>query len=95
MATSIDTGSLVLALPAGNRQCPELGEQVRLELSLPISEEHAAAKCLALRARVSQVTEMGDGSRQLSFTFRKASFKDRVDNALRKPAKSAGNGWKM
>ena len=50
-ATSIDTGSMVLALPAGEKLCPEPGEQVRLELLLPISEEQAAAKCLAVRAQ--------------------------------------------
>jgi hypothetical protein len=95
-ATSIDTRTLVLAMPAAaGRSCLELGEQVRLELSLPISEEQAASKYLAVRARVSQVTPRNDGSHEVTFTFRKASFKDRIDTALRKPAKSVENGWEM
>jgi len=72
-----------------------LGEQVRLELSLPVSEQQAASKYLAVRARVSQVTPLNDGSHEVTFTFRKASFKDRVETALRKPAKSETNGWAM
>jgi hypothetical protein len=75
--------------------CPALGEQVRLELSLPVSETHAASKYMAVRARVSQVTAMRDGSHEVFLTFHKASFKDRVDTALRKPAKSITKGWKM
>ena len=96
VATSIDTRSLVLALPGGHgRTHPVLGEQVRLELSLPVSEQQAASKYLAVRARVSQVTPLNDGSHEVTFTFRKASFKDRVETALRKPAKSETNGWAM
>ena len=81
MAVSIDTGSLVLAMPARNgnpehapEPCeqPKLGDKVRLELSLPVTEVNAGEKYLALQARVAGVTEMLDGSRQIKFTFRKA-----------------------
>jgi len=96
MATSIDTRSLVLALPVSPERADlELGEQVRLELYLPVSEQQAASKYLAVRARVSQVTALHDGSREVTFTFRKASFKDRVDTVLRKPSKFSVNGWEM
>jgi len=97
VAVSIDTGSLVLAMPAvqADQPKPQPGERVRLELSLPVAERNACAKCLELRARVAEVTELNDGSRQITFTFRKASFKDRVEGALPKPAKAAAKGWRM
>jgi hypothetical protein len=97
VAVSIDTGSLVLAMPAvqTNQPKPQPGERVRLELSLPVAERNAGAKCLELRARVAEVTELHDGSCQITFTFRKASFKDRVEGALPKPAKTAAKGWRM
>jgi len=98
-AVSIDTRSLVLAMPAVSsspepHNQPQLGDSVRLELSLP-TERQARAKYLALRARVALVTEMLDGSRHVKFTFRKVSFKDRVDKVLAKPVKSAGKLWRM
>lgn len=97
VAVSIDTGSLVLALPArsGVLTMPQPGDKVRLELSLPVTESNAGAKCLDVRARVSAVTELHDGSRQVTFTFRKASFKDRVESAMPKPSKPAGKVWRM
>ena len=106
MAVSIDTRSLVLAMPAPAsspdlsasspkvNDHPQLGDSVRLELSLP-TERQARAKYLALRARVALVTEMLDGTRQIKFTFRKVSFKDRVQEVLAKPVKSAGKLWRM
>src|SRR5689334_2892379 len=99
---SIDTNSPVLEMPAPPAGIPEnqpaqpqTGDTVRRELSLPVTERSARAKCLALRARVALVTEMLDGSRQIKFTFRKVSFKDRVEQALAKPPKSAGKVWRM
>jgi hypothetical protein len=99
MAVSIDTRSLVLAMPARAsgpepHNQPQLGDSVRLELSLP-TERSVRARYLALRARVALVTDMLDGTRQIKFTFRKASFKDRVGGALVKPVKSAGKLWRM
>ena len=98
MAVSIDTRSLVLAIPAHSHSDPpnqpQLGDSVRLELSLP-TERNVRARYLALRARVALVTEMLDGTRQIKFTFRKVSFKDRVEKVLTKPVKSAGKLWRM
>ena len=100
IAVSIDTGSLLLAMPARIEGVPQPGEKVRLELSLPISSHNAAGpkargKYLAVRARVAGVTEMLDGSRQIKFTFRKASFKDRMEGALPKAPKAASKAWRM
>ena len=96
LVVNIDTGRLVLALPEGqNRSCPDLGESVRLELLLPVNSENAAAKCLNVRARVAHTTEMPDGSWQLVLNFRRASFKDRPENGLRKMPKAAHSGWTM
>jgi hypothetical protein len=105
MAVSIDTGSLVLAMPARNgipehathEPCehPKRGDKVRLELSLPVTEVNAGEKYLALQARVAGVTEMHDGSRQIKFTFRKASFKARVEEALPKAPKPTSKLWRM
>jgi len=103
-AVSIDTGSLVLAMPVrinaeNKNDQPQLGDKVRLELSLPVAdhivEQSAGAKYLALQARVAAVTELLDGSRHIKFTFRKASFKDRVEAALPKPPKAASKTWRM
>jgi len=108
-AVSIDTGSLVLAMPirmSTNDNVthpqidqPKLGDKVRLELSLPVSdlnvEQSAGAKYLAVQAQVAAVTELLDGSRHIKFTFRKASFKDRLEEALPKPPKAASKTWRM
>ena len=97
VAVSIDTGSLVLSMPAGNadQQTPQPGDKVRLELSLPVAESNAGAKCLEVRARVAGITEQVDGSHQLTFTFRKASFKDLVEGPLPKASKADGKVWRM
>src|SRR5579862_1748379 len=100
VALRIDPGSLVLSLEKGlEGGYPELGERVQLELLLPVNAvsiaENVKAKCLTLRACVTQVTEMPDGSRRIGMTFRKAVFKDRSDDGRRKPMKIAATGWKM
>ena len=97
VAVSIDTGSLVMALPArsDSLSMPQPGDKVRLELSLPVTESNAGAKCLEVRARVSGITEQHDGSHQVTFTFRKASFKDLVEGPLPKASKADGKVWRM
>jgi hypothetical protein len=97
VAVSIDTGSLVLALPprCGSLNMPQPGDKVRLELSLPVAESNAGAKCLEVRARVAGITEQHDGSHLVTFTFRKASFKDLVEGPLTKASKSDGKVWRM
>jgi hypothetical protein len=94
-ALSIDTGSLVLALTANGSPHPAMGERVRLELSLPVSDLNGGARYLAVRARVASVAQMDDGSQRFTMTFRKPSFKERVDVASRKPPKAAAKGWAM
>ena len=97
IAVSIDTGSLVLALPAlsGSLTIPQPGDKVRLELLLPVAEQNAGAKCLDLRARVSNITELDDGSQHVTFTFRKASFKNLVEGPLPKASRVDGKVWRM
>ena len=96
LAVSIDTRNLVLALPAASEcsNVPRPGEAVRLELSLPSADLPADGKYLALRARVQEVVVTPDGGRQIRFTFRKASFKDRRDESF-KQKKLAGKAWRM
>lgn len=97
-AVSIDTGSAVLALPDGSIAHPKLGELVHLELELPVNAVSAGARCLAVRARVAQVVEMRDGTRQLTVQFRKAAFKDSekpLRKPPRKPPKGATKVWAM
>jgi len=97
VAVSIDTGKLVLWMPAGDdtQQKPQPGDKVRLELSLPIAEQNAGAKYLAVQARVADAVELNDGSRQVTFTFRKASFKDRAESESTKPSKRTAKVWRM
>ena len=95
-AVAIDTSSVVLEMTNGNGQIePELGERVRLELSLPVNAREAGARCLEVRARVAGMQMMRDGSRQVTCTFRKPSFKEQVDQATPKPMKRAARNWKM
>ena len=92
-AVSIDTGSAVVAIPEGP-QALKPGEVVRLELELPVNGASTAARCLAVRARVAQVVEMGDGTHQMTVQFRRAAFRD-PEKAPRKPPKAATKGWAM
>src|SRR4051794_16099647 len=76
VAVNIDPGSLMLQLGLnGGPWHPVIGEKVRLELSLPVSTESAKAKTLNVRARVTKVSDMADGSWKLELRFRKPSFK--------------------
>jgi hypothetical protein len=94
VAVNIDTGSLLLQMGAHNGPWqPVVGEKVRLELSLPVNLELAKAKSLSVRARVTNVMEMPDGSQRLELHFRKPSFKD--SGKIQAPAKSASSGWEM
>jgi len=94
VAVNIDTGSLLLQVGAHNGPWqPVVGEKVRLELSLPVNLELAKAKSLSVRARVTNVMDMPDGSQRLELHFRKPSFKD--SGKIAAPAKSATSGWEM
>jgi hypothetical protein len=94
-AISIDTGSLVLAVSGGNGTYPVLGERVRVELSLPAGARRVGERYLAVRARVTEVSEGPDGARRVTMAFRKPSFKERADEAARNPMKAAVKGWAM
>src|SRR5258708_2999629 len=95
-ALSITTGSLVLALGVG--VIPSVGARVKLELLLPVNEEHPIAKCLSLRAKVTRTVELPDGSCHAELSFRTARFKDVDAIPKKKQAKAArapASGWAM
>jgi len=87
-AVSIDSGSMSLRFPGDHSPYPNVGDRVHLEVSLPVSSKKAAAKCLALRAEVVQVSDAGDGSRQLNLHFRKAAFRDLGEGVRPKSVKT-------
>jgi hypothetical protein len=75
---------------------PVVGEQLRLELVMPVNMDQAKAKYLSVRATVADVDEQPDGTRWLELRFRKPTFKDRMDeNTAAEPAKAASAKWKM
>ena len=91
---NIDPGSLMLDLGELHGPWrPEVGEQVRLELYLPVHLETAKAKCLIVRARVTGVTGGPDGTTRLELKFRKPSFRDRIERLPRQA--QVVNGWRM
>jgi hypothetical protein len=94
-ALTIATSRMVVALEEGNGGPPDVGEQVRLELLLPANGNAAGARYLAVRARVLDVVETAQGSRRLTMTFRKPSFKANVEAARRKPVKAEVKRWAM
>jgi hypothetical protein len=101
-ALNIGPGSvrLQLGVLVGSWQ-PIIGEQIRLELSLPVQMEQAKAKYLSVRATVAEVTELPDGTRRLDLRFRKPAFKDRpavkdpMEQDLGKLANAAPAKWEM
>jgi hypothetical protein len=96
-ALNINTGSLQLRLgaPPSGAWHPAVGERVRLELELPVKVMNAKAKCMSLRATIAGVKELPDGTQRLELRFRKASFKDMMEDRLARPAKAAVVKWKM
>jgi len=96
--TAVNIGSASMRLHLGKlfgSWQPVVGEQIRLELLMPVNMDQAKAKNLSVRATVADVAEQPDGSRWLELRFRKPIFKDRLDeNALQSP-KAALAKWKM
>ena len=92
-AVSIDTGSVVLELSDASAQHLKIGDVADLELDLPANPVSSSARCLAVRARVAQVVDMQNGTRQMTVQFRKAAFKE-SERIARKPPKASG-GWEM
>ena len=75
---------------------PLVGEQLRLELLMPVNMDQAKAKYLSVRATVADVAEQPDGSRWLELRFRKPIFKDLTNQgAAGEPAKATSAKWKM
>jgi len=74
---------------------PVVGEQIRLELLMPVNMDQAKAKNLSVRATVADVAEQPDGSRWLELRFRKPIFKDRMDENAPQSPKAALAKWKM
>ena len=83
--TSIDTGNLVLELPAAPK---DLGieDRVRLEVALPAGPRRIGSKYLNVRARLTNMEESG-GFWKLRFKLWKTKFSDRMEQP--KPAKAA------
>ncbi len=60
--------------PGATRWVPEVGEQVRVVLSLPISDEHGE-RVLEMRARVREVQPAGVDCFRLAISFRRPVFR--------------------
>ena len=83
-AVNIGTAKLLLELKRPPEiWAPAVGDRVRLELLLPVSTPSAAARCLSFRARVTAVSGTPAGGWRVEFTFRKPSFKDLEELALK------------
>jgi hypothetical protein len=98
-AVNIGPASVRLHLDSLNGSWqPVVGESIRLELLLPVKSIRAKAKYLSVRARVTDVTEMPDGRRQLELRFRKPAFKERLkekDAKQESLANAAQAKWRM
>ena len=97
--TTVEIGPAKMRLHVGEllgSWQPVVGDQLRLELLMPVNREQAKAKCLSVRATVADVAELPDGTRWLELRFRKPIFKDRVDeSAAAAGTRAASVKWKM
>ena len=75
------------------KQALRLGDQVRLNVHLP-AEPGIAAKDLAIRARIIQISDGRQGVRTFVVSFRRAQFKDR-DAVQPEQKRAAGANWEM
>ena len=91
--TSIDTGNLVLELPAAPKDLG-LEDRVRLEVALPRDPKRLGSKFLNVRARLINMEETG-GFWKLRFKLWKTRFADRMDPKPPKAAKSHSSGVRM
>ena len=107
IATNLESGRVSVTLQGsedsdviGDSTGISLGEEVWLELELPVQVESAKAKLLSVRAKGSALDSRPDGSVVVDLTFRKPSFKD-LASAGTAPGRtvsrlsSAAGGWKM
>lgn len=91
--TSIDTGNLVLELPAAPKDLG-LEDRVRLEVALPRDPKRLGSKFLNVRARLINMEETG-GFWKLRFKLWKTRFSDRMDRKPVKAAKAHAPGVRM
>ena len=101
-AVNIGPASVRLHLePLEGSWQPLVGDTLRVELVMPVKSARAKAKCLSVRARVLNVTELPDGRRRLELRFRKPVFKERAKengasaDRLATPAQAAHAKWRM
>lgn len=94
-AVRIDPARMVLRVPGQTRLLPRLGDQVQLDVHLPVSSERAGAKDLSVRARIVEVTESPDGVRTYVLSFRRVQFKDRLEPRDAPRRKAANGTWEM
>jgi hypothetical protein len=102
IAVNIGPASVRLHLePLANSWQPLVGDTLRVELVMPVKSARAKAKCLSVRARVLNVTELPDGRRRLELRFRRPVFKERAkenaasESRLALPAQAAHAKWRM
>ncbi|MEQ1946827.1 MAG: hypothetical protein ABL995_06550 [Bryobacteraceae bacterium] len=105
MATSLESGRVLVSLlrapmPQAGDLEPDLapGDEVQLDMALPIQVEWAQAKSLHVRAKVASLQARSDGVMTVELRFRKPVFRDRVPDGNRSMAARAPNaagGWKM
>lgn len=92
-AVKISPASVHLQVSGGSWH-PVVGEQLLLELALPVNGD-GAARNLSVRARVAEVSALPDGSHALELRFRKPVFKDRVSRNGHAAEAAAPVKWKM
>ena len=96
-AVKLGPASVHLQVSGGSWH-PVVGEQLRLELALPVHQNGSGdgtARNLSVRATVAEVTEQPDGSRALELRFRKPVFKDRISRNGHAEEAAAPVKWKM
>lgn len=76
------------------RRVPEIGERVRVVLSLPKSDEHGE-RFLEMRARVSEVNAAGPDSFRLSISFRRPVFRKPEQVKVELAVATVAAPWKM
>lgn len=94
-AVRIDPARMVLRIQGRNRTRPRVGEEVQLDVHLPVNAQGFVPKDLRLRARILEVTEVRDGVRSFVLSFRRAQFKNRSEPAPPAKRKAATGTWEM
>ena len=96
--TAVNIGQASMRLHVGKligSWHPVVGEQLRLELPMPVNMDQAKSKYLSVRATVVEVAEQPDGTHWLDLRFRKPMFKDRTDEIAAQSPRAAFAKWTM